>query len=89
MVSLLSRDAEDGDEGPVLWLAHRLLDTCARSARGTAAIAVHLCALLGAAPLVAEHYADVLLRLLTFTAPELNADSDTKVRQVVKRGDQA
>ncbi len=74
------RAVEDDDDGPVLWLTHRLLDTCARSARGTAAIAVHLCARLGTAPLVAEQYEDVFQRLLTFTAPELDNSADTKVR---------
>ncbi len=74
------RAAQDGDDGPVLWLAHRLLETCARSARGTAAIAVHLCARLGTAPLMAEQYGTVFLRLLTFTAPELDNNADTQVR---------
>ena len=74
------RAAEDGDDGTVLWLAHRLFDTCARSARGTAVIAVHLCARLSMAPLVAEQYEGVFLRLLTFTAPELDNSANTKVR---------
>ena len=86
---LLSRVSDDGDhDGPALWLAHRLLDTCARSARGTAAIAVHLCALLGANPLVAEQHEDVLLRLLTFTAPELDGGAEPKVRKKFDRGRQ-
>ena len=65
----------------MLWLANRLLDTCARSARGTAAVAVHLCARLGAAPVAAEQHEGVFLRLLTFTAPELDGGGDTKVRR--------
>ena len=72
--------AGDGDEGPGLWLAHQLLDTCARSARGTAVIAVHLCARLGTAAIVAEQYETILLRLLTFTAPELAGGAEAKVR---------
>ena len=52
------------------WLLERLLRRTARSARGTAAIALRLCSLLAGAPHVAELYEDTLLRLLLFSPGE-------------------
>ena len=52
------------------WIVTQLLALTVRSARGTAAIALRLCGLLAAAPLVAVLYLDTLLHLLTFSPGE-------------------
>jgi hypothetical protein len=74
------RVTTDDKDAPLPWLVHQLLDATARSARGTAAIAVRLCALLTATPVIAAQYEAVLLHLLTFVAPDLDVGNAAEVR---------
>ena len=83
----LWRRVTAGDEAPLPWLTGQLLDITARSARGTAAIAVRLCSLLAAAPVVAEQYEAVLLRLLTYAPPlDTAAGGDAEARRSPNQG---